>query len=553
MALPKSRIEHVIFYMLENRSFDNVLGWLYDSGKPPDHLNVISNAAQKDVAFLGLEENKYYNQFPGDVEKQFVKRGVGRSDNPLPDPNEQFENINVQLFYPEWGAPWSASPPVDQNPSMMGFLADYKTAKEHVEFGSAVSKEQALQIMQTYDSSELNILNTLAENFAVSDYWFSSVPTQTNCNRAFSITGQSDGFVNNEGFLFGIVPDKFGGYTIWDALCDNGFAEPSDWMIYYQDLLPAKNEVTGKIELKGFSYTQDAFNIPNPEAPGQPNSRNVAHIDELFKVLDGSPGAGPLSAFTYIEPMWVGMFEVAGIVKDTNLPNSYHPPGDLAPGEAFVKRLYEALRNNRDYWEKTLLIITFDEHGGTYDHVPPPAFAAPPGLSGKPPLPGGEFGFGFDRFGVRVPTLMISPWIEKNTVFRSLTDDPGNKPRTPYDHTSLIKSILNWERFGIEVDEAKFGARVAHAPGFDSVLNVQGDNPRSDTPESLPEPFFKVDEKRARYFSDLQAWLLPLLVAIINGVSHLEAKEKAKEILQQAESLTDIHNALARLAKDKTD
>ena len=237
--------------------------------------------------------------------------------------------------------------------------------------------------------------------------------------------------------------------------------------------------------------------------------------------------------------------------KDTNLPNSYHPPGEVAPGEAFVKRLYEALRGNQEYWEKTLLIITFDEHGGTYDHVPPPAHAAPPGLPGKPPLPGGEFGFGFDRFGVRVPTIMVSPWIEKNTVFRSLTDDDQIRPRTPYDHTSLIKTILNWDRFAIEVDESKFGARVAHAPGFESVLNVEGDAPRSDTPKELPEPFFKVDEKRAIEFSHMQAWLLPLIVAIVNALTHEEAKEKSDEILKKARTLTDIHQELIRLAEEQ--
>ncbi|MCG8326872.1 MAG: hypothetical protein MI974_04255 [Chitinophagales bacterium] len=549
MALPSSKIEHVIYYMLENRSFDNVLGWLYDEENPPKHI--ISNPSQKDTPFMGLKENTYFNKFKWSRKKHYVTRGTGREDVPLPDPNEEFENVNVQLFYPKWCKPTiSKTPDRKMEPTMGGFLKDYKTARKHAKFGFRNSRKKALQILQTYDKTELNILNTLAEEFAVSDYWFSSVPTQTNSNRAFSVSGASDGFVNNEGFLFGIVPDKFKGHTIWQELYDKGFKTTEDWMIYYQDLLPVKN-ADGKIELKGFSYTEDAFNIPNPEKTTDEATRpnpHIAHIDALFDILEGKPGAGTLPTFSYLEPLWVGLFEVAGIVKDTNIPNSYHPPGEVAPGEAFVKRLYEALRANKELWEKTLLIITFDEHGGIYDHIPPPHNAAVPGLP-EQPLPKNQPKFDFDRFGVRVPTIMISPWIEKGTVFRSLTDDPNAEIRTPYDHTSMIKTILNWDKFGISVDEKKFGARVANAPSFESVLNVQGDKPRTDTPETLPEPFFKVNDKRAIYFSHLQALVLPIIVKIINALSHKEAKKKAKEILKRAKTVHDLHEEIAKLSK----
>ena len=549
MALPSSKIEHVIYYMLENRSFDNVLGWLYDEKNPPKHI--ISNPSQQDTPFMGLKENTYYNKFKWGIKKHYVTRGAGRPDMPFPDPHEEFQNVNVQLFYPEWKKPKTdKTPHSDMEPTMKGFLKDYKTARKHAKFGFRIGRKKALQILETYDKTELNILNTLAEEFAVSDYWFSSVPTQTNSNRAFSVSGASDGFVNNEGFLFGIVPDKFKGHTIWQELHDHGFNKPEDWMIYYQDLLPSKDE-DGQITLKGFSFTEDAFNIPCPEKPPKdqpcPNP-NIAHIDALFDILEGKPGAGTLPTFSYLEPLWVGLFEVAGIVKDTNLPNSYHPPGEVAPGEAFVKRLYEALRSNKELWEKTLLIITFDEHGGTYDHIPPPRNAAVPGLP-EQPLPKDQPKFGFDRFGVRVPTIMISPWIEKGTVFRSLTDDPNAEIRTPYDHTSMIKTILNWDKFGIEVDEQKFGARVANAPSFESVLNVQGNKPRNDTPEILPEPFFKVDKKRAMHFSHLQELVLPIIVRIVNALPHKKAKQKAEQIISKSKNMKDLHEAIAELSK----
>ncbi len=146
---------------------------------------------------------------------------------------------------------------------------------------------------------------------------------------------------------------------------------------------------------------------------------------------------------------------------------------------------------------------------------------------------------------------MISPWIEKNTVFRSLTDDLNGNPRLPYDHCSVIKTILNWDRFGIQVDEKKFGARVANAPTFESVLNVCGDQPRKDTPVQLPKPYFKIDKLRAVIYSDLQALVLPLIVAIVNKLHPDEAKAKAEEILERSTSIADLHQEITNLANVK--
>ena len=315
MPISTSKIKHIIYYMLENRSFDNVLGWLYDDTQK-EKICLISNPSQQDVAFYGLEEHKYFNCFPDEDKKHFVQKGVGRDNVPLPDPHEEFEHVNVQLFYPEWRQAWLASPPSDKVATMKGFLADYSTAKKHVRFGGTISQDDAKQILMTYDRGELNILNTLAENFAVSDYWFSPVPTQTNSNRAFSVTGSSDGLVDNKGFLFAIVPDKFKGCTIWQELCCHGHSDPADWMIFYQDLLPYKNKKSGKIELKGFSYTRDAFDVPDPK-------KHVVHIDQLFETLQ-SKSSKRLPAFSYLEPLWVGLFEISGIGVCTSLPTTPH-------------------------------------------------------------------------------------------------------------------------------------------------------------------------------------------------------------------------------------
>ena len=162
--------------------------------------------------------------------------------------------------------------------------------------------------------------------------------------------------------------------------------------------------------------------------------------------------------------------------------NDYHPVSDTTTGEDFVMNVYNALAANEAF-ANTLLVITFDENGGTYDHVVPP-LAAPSGNDAcplpQPKIPRGDmdaetrtqYGFGFGQFGVRVPTLLISPRVPQGTIFRSTTD-------TPYDHTSLIATILKLA--GIDETKWQMGDRVANAPTFENVAN-------QDPPRVIPEP-----------------------------------------------------------------
>ena len=143
-------------------------------------------------------------------------------------------------------------------------------------------------------------------------------------------------------------------------------------------------------------------------------------------------------------------------------PNDEHPPHDARLGERFIHDVYSAVRNGKK-WTETLLVITYDEHGGCYDHVPPPFGATPPDTgSGY-----GELGFGFDRFGVRVPTLLVSPYIKPGTVFRSGTG-------TPYDHTSILATLRDW----LEISDSKMlpSTRIKDAPTLGNVLLL--DSPR---------------------------------------------------------------------------
>ena len=461
MANPMSNIKHVVYYMLENRSFDNIMGWLYDSQNPPKHI--IASPDKKNIAFMGLEENKYFNQFAGDDTRHFVQKGTESMAVPSPDPNEGYADVNFCLFEQR------ETPTPDANgklpePTMAGFLQDYNTAyKNFLDEGlhlkkDHIDKQTALQILQTYTPEQLPVINGIAKHFAVSDEWFSSVPAQTNCNRAFSLCGTSCGLVNNEGAFFGLKPSKFKtSRSIFETLNTNGFTSCEDWMVFYQT-------VSYSIE---YCYTQEAFNVPNGED-------NVAKIDKFFELA----ASGKLPKFSYLEPDWIGInlnaSKDSGENKwgDSN-GNSYHPPAELEPGEAFLKKLYDAVTTS-PAWKDTLLIITFDEHGGTYDHVPPPWGATPPWGDAEPEFDL-ECGFKFDRFGVRVPTILASPWVQEGTVFRSLTD-------VPYDHTSMIATVLDW--FGIERGNWGLGERVANAPTFDNVLTQT--TARNDVPDIQP-------------------------------------------------------------------
>ncbi len=183
-----SEIKHIVYLMLENRSLDNVLGWLYDAKHPPKCC--IPHEAEP--SYDGLKPDTYFN-LDGDGRKHFVTRGTGHVMNvPSVDPNEDYLHINYQLF-------GSLETPVEPAPPTMGgFYKDFE----------ALPKADPDQIMQSYTREELPVLNGLAKNFAVSDRYFCSCPTETNCNRAFAACGNSLGnnaqgeleaWINNRG------------------------------------------------------------------------------------------------------------------------------------------------------------------------------------------------------------------------------------------------------------------------------------------------------------------------------------------------------------------
>src|SRR3984957_19343233 len=398
-----SSINHIVVLMLENRSFDHMLGYLYaDSGN-------VSAAGQPFDGLTGKESNPDAKGVPVPVFK------INSSDKyayfmPGADPGEGYSATNSQLF----GTATAPDPAVASNG---GFVTDFAytlawQAKDPS--WSILPGTVASNIMGMFTPQMLPVLSGLARGFAVCDQWFSSAPTETLPNRAFVCAATSQGHMDDN-------TKKFTSPTIFGLLSAKNLA----WAIYGYNAQP--------LTRLDFPDVTDA---------------SEEHFGE-FPDFQKAAAAGTLGAYTFLEPSW----ESTG--------NSQHPNYNVALGEQLIHDVYYALRNG-PAWNETLLIITYDEHGGCYDHVPPPLGAVPPDNSA------GEYGFDFTRFGPRVPTVLVSPLIPPGTVFRV----PAGA--MPLDHTSILKTIeTRWNLPALT-------ARDAAAVGLGDVLTLT--QPRSDDP-----------------------------------------------------------------------
>ena len=456
----KRNIKNIVYVMFENRSFDNLLGWLYDGDANPCHVHNIPANPDPKPKFMGLtpellQEFKQplkgllnirsttYHPIVRGVQGNFLP-----SSTPIADPHEKFQYITQQIYQ----TPLNHAPTKKDKRTMLGFLQNYHDA--HPLLGIGISHE----ILQTYDFDQAPVINSLAYNYGVSDEWFCSIPSQTSINRAYSLIGNSIGYkagqdadltamVNNSdlGLLHGKRPSQFTGDTIWNVLSSCGYSTDKDWKIYYSDhyLNGYLGDRTSYTYLM-FKQLQTLLNPTGAESFTDPRFQKIDCFYDDAK-------QGRLPRFSYIEPKYTWE-EFAGIGIHGD---DYHPPSDINKGEAVLAKIYNSLINSPQ-WNETLLIVAFDEHGGTFDHIPPPECAVPP--SGKHI---NECNFDFERYGVRVPMLFISPWVVTNTVIRS------QQSKKHFDHTSWLASLLHW----FDLEPALLGDRTAVAPMFDDVIS----------------------------------------------------------------------------------
>jgi phospholipase C len=411
--------------MLENRSFDHMLGFLYPKSGNYDGLD--GTESNPDA---GGNEARVFPITPGMQNAYYF---------PLANPAEGYQATNAQLFS-------SGTPPASGQAANDGFVTSF--ANELQQPAHPLDPKLAgavpASIMGMYAAETLPVLSGLAKGFAVCDGWFASVPTQTFPNRAFAVAGTSLGLVGNSAR----GTPAFNTPSVFGKLAEAG----QTWKIYGY----SKEPLT-------------AQDFPDTVNPG-PNGEAVSG----FSRFQADASGGQLAAFSYIEPEWATYPRSSAEAQaddkhNFHIQNDQHPVSNLAVGEKLLYDVYQALRSNSSAWEKTLLIITYDEHGGNYDHVHPPTRAIPPdGVTGPS-------GFGFTRFGVRVPAVIVSPLIPGGTILHAPS---GGRP--PFDHTSIIATLR--ARFGI----GALGNRDAAAPDLGSILTLQ--TPRTDDPLATIEP-----------------------------------------------------------------
>lgn len=393
-------IRHVVVLMLENRSFDHVLGALQGSIPGLDGVDPAAPGINIDAA-----TGKPVKQAP-------VAKNVLAVDMP-----HEYSDVMDQL---RDGSANFVNSFVKHNPN-----------------SSAADRQQ---VMAYFEEGSLPVTHALAKNYLVCNRWFSSLPGPTWPNRLFVHSGTCLGHVlmpsaDNPGEIDQLWR-TFSQDTIYDRLnTARAVGKPVSWRIYH-DGFP-QSVILDKLKIPFFTG-------------------GYASMDDF---AEDARDESSFPSYVFIEPRYA-----SGLKKE----NDQHPPASMTDGEQLIASVYNAIRGNEALWRSTLLVLTYDEHGGFYDHVPPPA-AIPPDAN--------QYPFAFDRFGVRVPTILVSPWLPKGC------DD------SQYDHTSILRYLIDKYNLAPLGDRTKPSGDPRAVASFGSKILAQ---PREDTLPPFPAAAIKL-------------------------------------------------------------
>jgi phospholipase C len=409
-----SQVQHVFVLMLENRSFDHLLGFSGITGK-----DAVTGAPTAINGLRGSEANSF-NGKEGKVSQP-------ADDAAAVDPGHEFPDVLCQLCGPQAAyAPGGAYPPIDNS----GYMASYAGVS-----AKANPPRDPAEILKCFSFAQLPVLNALAREFAVCDNWHASMPGPTWPNRMFVHAASSAGLDHSP---------TTGEIVLWEAGAGfgGGFTFPN-------------GDIFDRIAAKGLTqkfYAGDLF--PMMAALKNVGLRDIRQYSNFAGDLQG---AWPHS-YTFIEPSY-------NLTQDYRGSTSQHPLGDVRLGEGLIKSTYEAIRNSA-VWPNSLLIITWDEHGGFFDHAIPPSAVAPGDT--MPRAGNSKFGFTFEQYGPRVPAVIVSPLIAQNTIDHRL-----------YDHASVPATL-----------EALFGLEplTKRDRAANNVLSLVSLAAPRDTPAHLPDP-----------------------------------------------------------------
>ncbi len=397
-------LQHIVVVMMENRSFDHMLGYLQ-----PNHPNIDGIKGAKAIpdstgAMISVQP---LAEFRGQL---------------LPDPHHDFASVDAQLF--------NGNTAADRQPTMDGFIRIYQSQQQ-----PDVARSHAILYCFPEDGdNNLPVLQTLATEFAVFNSWFASIPGPTLCNRAFAHYGSSFGnvgmnvFYNNPQFK-----------SIYERLIAGGRTAK----LYYYDQNSSTLEVTNLLQNQQVVFGSYADFLAACDANALPD---YSFIEPNYKDHPAPDGSGTLLAC------------------------DQHPDNDVRAGEAFLSEIYNKIRLNPNLWPHTALLIVYDEHGGIYDHVPPPALdpSRCDPFTAQTDATGTTQPFHFDRLGVRVPAILVSPWVVKGSVIPEV-----------FEHASIPATAM--EHLLPDFDNSLRSIREATAPTFLKYLTL--DTARVDCPD----------------------------------------------------------------------
>ncbi|HXX18642.1 MAG TPA: alkaline phosphatase family protein [Candidatus Acidoferrum sp.] len=362
MSQGLQNLRHIVVLMMENRSFDHMLGSL----------------KTVDAGIDGITDQMDNQDDTGaSIKPQLLAEFQGQLD---PDPNHHFPAVDLQIFYGSTSTP--------RVPTMKGFVKSYYNQRRDT--------AHSQKIMYCFKQTDLPVLTTLALEFAVFNRWFASIPGPTICNRAFAHYGTSFGRVDMNPFDI-IEPFE----SIYTRLIN---ATPKHTAkVYYYDATSSTMEVVNLLQ-------------------------NQPELFGTFKQFLSDCDSGSLPDYSFVEPNYNDHETDEG----EEVASDQHPDHDVQAGELLIAEVYMRIKRNPTLWASTALLVLYDEHGGIFDHVPPPDcppdhFTAPANSTGT----GMEFKF--DRLGVRVPAILISPWIPKNTVVDRV-----------FDHASIPATVTKF-------------------------------------------------------------------------------------------------------------
>ncbi|KAL0923085.1 hypothetical protein M5K25_007130 [Dendrobium thyrsiflorum] len=462
LAAAGGPIKTVVIVVMENRSFDHMLGWM-------KRLNPEINGVD------GSEWNPTSTSDPK-AARVYFKDGAQFVD---PDPGHSFEAIREQVF----GSNDTSASPAPMN----GF----------VQQAASMSANMTEAVMNGFPPEMVAVYQLLVSEFAVFDRWFASVPSSTQPNRLYVHSATSHGATSNDA---GKLALGFPQRTMFDNIDDAGLS----FGIYYQNI-PA---VLFYRNLRKLKY--------------------VAKFHSYDVEFKAHASSGNLPNYAVIEQRYMD--------SKTRPATDDHPSHDVYQGQMFIKEIYETLRASPQ-WNETLLIITYDEHGGYFDHVPTPVNGVPnpDGMLGPSPS-----NFNFDRLGVRVPTIMVSPWIEKGTVVHGPNGSPTSA--SEYEHSSIpatVKKIFN-------LPSPHLTNRDAWAGTFDSIVQTRTE-PRTDCPTQLPTPS-KIRKTEANEDAQLTEFQQELaqLASVLNGDHLLSNFQNVIKKMNVRQGLSYVENSMKR-------